>query len=180
MILDYFSEDMAGSAPSGQIQLGARKFFIVAVANQPAVPDRRELCRFALAGQILAVVEAGDSAGQAEIPAASEVSGRLSGREFEIAVLVAQGHGNKNIAHRLRISEWTVATYLRRIFLKLDVENRAAMVFRCASIINASLTTTLSEGADPARNTNGHRHAKSAAGVSRTTAWPALDRRRPN
>ena len=68
---------------------------------------------------------------------------RLTGRELEIAVLVAQGHANKNIASRLQISEWTVNTYMRRIFDKLCVDSRAAMVFRCASLISASMEPAL-------------------------------------
>lgn len=59
----------------------------------------------------------------------------LSGREMQIATLVAQGYANKQIAQRLRISEWTVSTYLRRIFAKLGVDSRAAMVYKCASFI---------------------------------------------
>jgi DNA-binding CsgD family transcriptional regulator len=51
-------------------------------------------------------------------------------------VLVAQGCATKNIAYKLRISEWTVATYMRRIFAKLDVSSRAAMVYRCAPLID--------------------------------------------
>lgn len=60
---------------------------------------------------------------------------RLTDRELQIAALVAQGHATKNIAHTLRISEWTVTTHMKRIFLKLNVDNRAAMVFRCAPIL---------------------------------------------
>jgi DNA-binding NarL/FixJ family response regulator len=67
---------------------------------------------------------------------ANEIAGRLTGRELEIAVLVAQGCATKDIAFRLRISAWTVATYLRRIFAKLDVSSRAAMVYRCAPLID--------------------------------------------
>jgi DNA-binding CsgD family transcriptional regulator len=52
----------------------------------------------------------------------------LSPREHEIACLIAQGHPNKTIAHALNISIWTVNTYLRRIFAKLDVTSRAAMI----------------------------------------------------
>jgi DNA-binding CsgD family transcriptional regulator len=52
----------------------------------------------------------------------------LSPREVEIARMVAQGHPNKVIAEVLEISEWTVATHLRRIFAKLGVTSRAAMV----------------------------------------------------
>lgn len=49
----------------------------------------------------------------------------LTARELRVAVLVAQGCPNKQIADRLRISEWTVAIYLRRIFDKLGVDSRA-------------------------------------------------------
>ena len=51
----------------------------------------------------------------------------LSPRERAIAKLVAQGLDNKSIAKTLGITHWTVATYLRRIFSKLDVTSRAAM-----------------------------------------------------
>jgi DNA-binding CsgD family transcriptional regulator len=46
-------------------------------------------------------------------------------------VLVADGLVNKQIADVLRISEWTVSTHLRRVFAKLGVDTRAAMVSRC-------------------------------------------------
>lgn len=52
----------------------------------------------------------------------------LSPRERAIAQLVAQGLPNKCIAKNLNISHWTVATYVRRIFIKLDVCSRAAMI----------------------------------------------------
>jgi DNA-binding CsgD family transcriptional regulator len=54
----------------------------------------------------------------------------LSPREHEIALLVAEGHPNKIIAAELDISAWTVGTHLRRIFAKLGVGSRAAMVAR--------------------------------------------------
>lgn len=56
----------------------------------------------------------------------------LSPREQEIARLVAEGHPNKIIAAELDISAWTVGTHLRRIFAKLGVGSRAAMVARMA------------------------------------------------
>lgn len=55
----------------------------------------------------------------------------LTARELQIATLVAEGLINKQIADRLAISEWTVSTHLRRVFAKLGVETRAAMVCRC-------------------------------------------------
>jgi len=53
---------------------------------------------------------------------------RLSPREQEIVRMVAKGHPNKVIADVLSISSWTVCTHLRRIFAKLGVGSRAAMV----------------------------------------------------
>ena len=54
----------------------------------------------------------------------------LSSREVQIVRLAAQGNPNKVIAHELNISAWTVNTHLRRIFAKLGVCSKAAMVAR--------------------------------------------------
>jgi len=62
----------------------------------------------------------------------SAAASLLTGRELQIVSLVAEGRVNKQIADQLRISEWTVSTHLRRIFAKLGVDTRAAMVSRCA------------------------------------------------
>jgi DNA-binding CsgD family transcriptional regulator len=52
----------------------------------------------------------------------------ISPRERTIARMVADGYPNKVIALNLRISTWTVSTHLRRVFAKLGVGSRAAMV----------------------------------------------------
>ena len=54
----------------------------------------------------------------------------LSPRELEIARMIAKGHPNKTIAAVLEISAWTVCTHIRRVFAKLNVGSRAAMVAR--------------------------------------------------
>lgn len=54
----------------------------------------------------------------------------LSPREQEIARMVASGYPSKTIASVLNISCWTVGTHLRRIYAKLGVNTRAAMVDR--------------------------------------------------
>jgi DNA-binding CsgD family transcriptional regulator len=54
----------------------------------------------------------------------------LSPRELTIARLVAKGLPNKSISDLLEISPWTVAAHLRRIFSKLGVNTRAAMIAR--------------------------------------------------
>ncbi|HYB56852.1 MAG TPA: LuxR C-terminal-related transcriptional regulator [Alphaproteobacteria bacterium] len=65
-----------------------------------------------------------------KMPQAERKSLPLSPRELEIVRMVAQGHQNKAIAVVLNISSWTVCTHLRRIFAKLSVSSRAAMVAR--------------------------------------------------
>lgn len=55
---------------------------------------------------------------------------QLTERELQIVTRVAAGQVNKEIAAELRISTWTVAAHLRRIFAKLGVDTRAAMVSR--------------------------------------------------
>lgn len=57
----------------------------------------------------------------------------LSPREREIGRMVAKGYANKTIAAVLDISTWTVGTHLRRIFAKMGVSTRAAMVAQLAS-----------------------------------------------
>lgn len=90
-----------------------------------------EVDQFEVNGQCFIIL---DVSGQIK-SSAQEIGQLLSERELQIATLVALGQANKQIAHRLHISEWTVATYLRRIFAKLGVDSRAAMVYRCADLI---------------------------------------------
>jgi DNA-binding CsgD family transcriptional regulator len=52
----------------------------------------------------------------------------LSAREQEILLLVAEGLPNKAIADRLIIAASTVKWYLKHIYLKLDVHNRAQAI----------------------------------------------------
>jgi len=68
----------------------------------------------------------------------------LSPREQEIVRMVAQGHPNKVIAGVLNISGWTVCTHLRRIFAKLGVGSRAAMVARLLDLGRADSRIRLS------------------------------------
>ena len=70
----------------------------------------------------------------------------LSPREQEIARMVASGYPNKTIASVLEISSWTVASHLRRIFMKLQVSSRAAMATRLSG---SSLSELAMPGADP-------------------------------
>jgi DNA-binding CsgD family transcriptional regulator len=64
------------------------------------------------------------------LPAEEKKLPALRPREMEVARLVAQGLPNKVIACELEISAWTVGTHVRRLFAKLGVTSRAAMVAR--------------------------------------------------
>ena len=72
------------------------------------------------------------------MPAAGRARVALSPREHEIVRMVAQGHPNKIIADVLNISSWTVGTHLRRIFAKLGVGSRAAMIARVGGVDHSS------------------------------------------
>ncbi len=52
----------------------------------------------------------------------------LSPRELDVLRLLGTGGGNREIAHRLRLSEFTVKNHVRNILAKLGVEDRTAAV----------------------------------------------------
>jgi len=53
---------------------------------------------------------------------------RLSARELEIALLVADGVKDAVIAKRLGLSKATVRTYARRLCLRLGLSDRAGII----------------------------------------------------
>ncbi len=93
----------AGRRRLGQLDLGGRHYAVYARSPPPAVAAEPD-------------------------PLAA-----LTARELQIVRLVCHGCVNKQIADRLRISEYTVKTYLKQIFCKLNVHSRSAMVYRCAA-----------------------------------------------
>lgn len=122
----------------GEFQIDDQQFLLIGLDNcllscLPAYQSTSfvELCRFEIYGQLCAIVKVNQHPNQIEIDFAI----LLTERELQIATLVALGRPNKQIASQLHISEWTVSTHLRRIFIKLGVDSRAAMVYRCASLI---------------------------------------------
>jgi two-component system nitrate/nitrite response regulator NarL len=66
--------------------------------------------------------------------------GTLTAREREVAALTARGLGGPQIAAELWLSPHTVKTYLQRIYAKLGVNDRAAMVTEALRREELSLT----------------------------------------
>ncbi|NNF24436.1 MAG: response regulator transcription factor [Rhodobacteraceae bacterium] len=65
-------------------------------------------------------------------PAEISLTDLLTPREQEIARLASYGMTNKEIGQTLEISHWTVATHMRRIFDKTNVNRRAALAIALA------------------------------------------------
>ena len=55
----------------------------------------------------------------------------LTKREREVAMLVAKGLNNKDIAQKTELSESTVKTHLRSIFEKLNIHDRTSLALLC-------------------------------------------------
>jgi DNA-binding NarL/FixJ family response regulator len=64
----------------------------------------------------------------ASVLAARATQAPLSAREVEVVRLIAQGMRNKEIATALHITEETAKVHVRRVFAKLDVNDRTAAV----------------------------------------------------
>jgi DNA-binding NarL/FixJ family response regulator len=60
----------------------------------------------------------------------------LSGREFEVMVLVSSGKYNKEIADELECGITTIKKHLQHIFPKLEVQNRTEATLKFLKISN--------------------------------------------
>jgi DNA-binding NarL/FixJ family response regulator len=134
--------DLDGLKVVGYCRIGADRYPIVEVTNNldnlagskksiVAGTLKNQLSHFEIDGKILAIVEVENLSS-----ANSDIASFLTKREGQIATLIARGNSNKQVANQLNISEWTVSTHLRRIFTKLGVDSRAAMVYRCADLLH--------------------------------------------
>jgi len=90
-------------------------------------PEGKVVGACQLDGRRYLILRTGQAVVQVPSPKAVDL---LTERELQVAIMVGQGLGNKGIALRLDLSEWTVNAYLRRAFAKLGVRTRAAMVAR--------------------------------------------------
>ncbi|WP_267717335.1 response regulator [Streptomyces sp. CoH17] len=66
-------------------------------------------------------------------PASSSELDRLTAREYEVLLQLAQAHSNTEIARRLGIGEETVKTHVSRVLAKLGLRDRTQAVVYAAS-----------------------------------------------
>lgn len=59
---------------------------------------------------------------------------KISSRQCEILRLISDGHSNRDISDMLNISENTVKTHLKQVFLELGVSKRTACVKKAQSL----------------------------------------------
>jgi len=125
---------LAGAAVTQREQGGVRPNAF----EQEYIDQQIETARLALgrmadaalnAGRELGVVDAIAEAlatGSREVPEAMALGTQaLSGRERQVAMLVGHGYTNRRIAARLIVSEATVATHVRHLLTKLQLNSRA-------------------------------------------------------
>lgn len=136
------SETFSKNSICGEFNLKTSKFLVISSESDPKTSPMSDVNAYGLVvghfqvnKQFYLIVQAQDKPRDPK-PNLAEI---LTHRELQIATLVAIGCSNKQIANRLKISEWTISTHLRRIFIKLSVTSRAAMIYRCASLIQEVL-----------------------------------------
>ncbi|MCC6491838.1 MAG: helix-turn-helix transcriptional regulator [Pirellulales bacterium] len=61
-------------------------------------------------------------------PTGSEVLSRLTRRERQVLFLLLQGQARRQVALSLQLSEHTITDYIKRIYRKLEVTTRAALL----------------------------------------------------
>lgn len=125
---------------------------LVSSLQKSIYPAREDNDGAILGEQVLLDVEIGDVRLVAVRRGTPSPMSMLSPREREIARMVALGYPNKTIASVLDISSWTVASHLRRVFMKLKVTSRAAMITRLFDTGLTRLPPLLSELSEPQRS----------------------------
>lgn len=60
----------------------------------------------------------------------TDLESRLTNREALVVSLLAEGMSNKQIAHRMDISEYTVRDHLSSVFKKAEVDGRLTLLIK--------------------------------------------------
>jgi DNA-binding NarL/FixJ family response regulator len=128
LVLTTFDDD---ELLSGALRAGAAGFLLKdspaedVVRGVAAVAAGHALLDPAVTGRVLDRFRATPDAVSAALPEAIE---KLTARECEVLELMGRGLSNGEIADTLVISEVTVKSHIGRIFMKLDLRDRAAAI----------------------------------------------------
>lgn len=77
-----------------------------------------------------------DPAAESQARAAAEIRGKLTVRQLQVACLVAEGLGNREVAERLGLRDRTVESHLDHIYALLRIASRSALT---RTIVEAGL-----------------------------------------
>lgn len=116
---EYVTEALAGGAAGFLLKNASSSEVLAAVRAVHAGHG-------SLAPEVTARLMGQFNAKQRQMPHAF-LQARLSEREVQVTRLVARGNSNQQIADELFLSLPTVRTYLRRLFMKLDVSDRTQL-----------------------------------------------------
>ncbi len=83
--------------------------------------------RIRCSGTSYLIFEINDSASADQVRSSSTATDILTKRELQIALLIAEGKCDKEIARKLGISCYTVREHVRRTFAKLNISRRSAI-----------------------------------------------------
>jgi DNA-binding CsgD family transcriptional regulator len=104
-------------------------------------PASEEIARFEADGMNYALLVPATPRAQraarreAEAAARTDFLKLLTQRELEIVRLICTGCLNQQVAERLRISEYTVGSHLKNVYVKLGLRTRGELLFRCTQAL---------------------------------------------
>ena len=102
------------------------------LSHQPTLAELEAVVRAVEAGFV--VLEPSSLRSVMAMTSTELLAPPLTPREIDVLNALAEGHGNKQIAARLGISEHTVKTHLAAIFEKLEASNRTEAVMAGARL----------------------------------------------
>ena len=102
---------------------GSGHAYMIAGSNRSATA----VGRLDFSGTSYLIFEAKDAPTQHGPEAAPSAAEILTKRELQVALLIAEGKCDKEIARKLGISSYTVREHVRRTFAKLNVSRRSAI-----------------------------------------------------
>jgi DNA-binding NarL/FixJ family response regulator len=142
LVLTTFDDDQA---VYGALLAGASGYLLKHAVPQDLIAAVRSVAAGnawldpAVAGKVIHALAGVPRVGQA-IP---ELVARLTPREREVLVLMAEGLSNAEISERLVVGEGTVKTHVSRVLMKTACRDRAqaiALAYRCGLVVPPAMS----------------------------------------